>query len=112
MIPGYGHAVLRAVDPRYLHLKNFAKKFIKNDPLINLTWTIFKVVPPILKAGGKVKNPYPNVDAHSGVILYHYGLTEYNYYTVLFAVSRAIGAAGSLIWSRGFGNSTFFNTEG
>ena len=105
VIPGYGHAVLRAVDPRFLHLKLFAEKFIKNDPLINLTSTVFKVVPPILKAQGKVKNPFPNVDAHSGVILYHYGIQEFNYYTVVFAVSRAIGAASSLIWSRAYGNS-------
>ena len=103
MIPGYGHAVLRNTDPRYMHLKAFADRHIKNDPLIDLTATVFRVVPPLLKELGKVKNPYPNVDAHSGVILYHYGLTEFDYYTVIFAVSRALGAVSSLVWSRALG---------
>lgn len=40
---------------------------------------------------GKVKNPYPNVDCHSGVLLQHFNLRESNFYTVLFGVSRAIG---------------------
>jgi len=48
-------------------------------------------VPPILTELGKVKNPWPNVDAHSGVLLQYYGLKEMNYYTVLFGVSRALG---------------------
>ncbi len=39
----------------------------------------------------QVKNPWPNVDAHSGVLLQYYGMTESNFYTVLFGVSRAIG---------------------
>jgi len=36
VIPGYGHAVLRKTDPRYVHLKAFADKYIKNDDLVNL----------------------------------------------------------------------------
>eukprot|EP00331_Platyophrya_macrostoma_P009902 CAMPEP_0176424572 /NCGR_PEP_ID=MMETSP0127-20121128/10906_1 /TAXON_ID=938130 /ORGANISM="Platyophrya macrostoma, Strain WH" /LENGTH=454 /DNA_ID=CAMNT_0017805633 /DNA_START=33 /DNA_END=1397 /DNA_ORIENTATION=+ len=103
VIPGYGHAVLRDTDPRFMHLRQFAQRYIKDDPLVDLTGTVFKVVPPILKELGKVKNPYPNVDAHSGVILYHYGLREFDYYTVIFAVSRALGAASSLVWSRALG---------
>ncbi len=39
----------------------------------------------------QVKNPWPNVDAHSGVILQYYNIKEENFYTVLFGVSRAIG---------------------
>ena len=49
------------------------------------------IVPPILTETGKVKNPWPNVDAHSGVLLQYYGMKEMNYYTVLFGVSRALG---------------------
>lgn len=95
---------MRDTDPRYTHLKQFAKRYIKDDPLVDLTATIFNIVPGILKELGKVKNPYPNVDAHSGVILYHYGLREFDYYTVIFAVSRALGACSSLVWSRALGN--------
>ena len=62
--------------------------------------TIYEVVPGILEATGKVKNPWPNVDAHSGQLLMHYGLVEYDFYTVLFGVSRAIGTLTNLIWDR------------
>jgi citrate synthase len=39
----------------------------------------------------QVKNPWPNVDAHSGVLLQYYGIKEARFYTVLFGVSRALG---------------------
>ena len=52
---------------------------------------------------GKTKNPWPNVDAHSGVLLRHYGLTEENFYTVLFGVSRGLGVLSQLVWSRALG---------
>jgi citrate synthase len=43
------------------------------------------------------------VDAHSGVLLQHYGLVEDNYYTVLFGASRALGVLPSLMWDRALG---------
>jgi len=52
---------------------------------------------------GKAKNPWPNVDAHSGVLLQYYGMKEMNYYTVLFGISRALGVCSSLVWSRALG---------
>ncbi|HPQ22012.1 MAG TPA: citrate (Si)-synthase [Saprospiraceae bacterium] len=103
VIPGYGHAVLRQPDPRYMAQREFAKEYIKNDDIVNIVWTLFDVVPDILAATGKVKNPWPNVDAHSGSILVHYGFKEYNYYTVLFGVSRALGVLASNCWSRALG---------
>jgi citrate synthase len=74
-----------------------------DDALVNTVWNIYEVVPPILQSLGKIKNPWPNVDAHSGALLVHYGLVEYEYYTVLFAVSRAMGVMASLIWDRALG---------
>jgi citrate synthase len=103
VIPGYGHAVLRHTDPRYIHLREFAGRHIKNDPLVELCRNCFQVIPGVLKELGKVKNPWPNVDAHSGVLLYHYGMKEFDYYTVVFAVSRALGCMTNLVWSRAFG---------
>lgn len=100
VVPGYGHAVLRKTDPRFTAQMEFAKKHIPNDPLVQLVWNIYEVVPPILQSLGKVKNPWPNVDAHSGSLLVHYGLVEYEFYTVLFGVSRALGVLASLIWDR------------
>ncbi|MFV0483559.1 MAG: citrate (Si)-synthase [Bacteroidales bacterium] len=103
VIPGYGHAVLRVTDPRYTAQKNFADKFIKNDPIVDIVNKLYEVVPPILEKTGKVSNPWPNVDAYSGALLNHYGIKEHNFYTVLFGVSRSLGVLTSLINDRMFG---------
>ncbi len=103
VVPGYGHAVLRQPDPRFIAQKRFAEENIKDDPTVQIVWDLFELVPEILGALGKVKNPWPNVDAHSGALLVHYGLTEYNYYTVLFGVSRALGVCAGLCWDRALG---------
>ncbi len=103
VIPGYGHAVLRQPDPRFIAQKRFAQENIHDSEVINVVWKCFEVIPPILKGLGKVKNPWPNVDAHSGAILVHYGLTEYSFYTVLFGVSRSLGVLSALCWSRAMG---------
>ena len=100
VVPGYGHAVLRKTDPRFEAQMAFGKKHMPDDPLVNTIWDIYETVPPILQSLGKIKNPWPNVDAHSGALLVHYGLVEYEYYTVLFAVSRALGVLANLCWSR------------
>lgn len=100
VVPGYGHAVLRKTDPRFTAQMEFGKKHMPDDPLVQMVWNIYEAVPPILKSLGKVKNPWPNVDAHSGALLVHYGLKEYEFYTVLFGVSRALGVLASLIWDR------------
>jgi citrate synthase len=103
VVPGYGHAVLRKTDPRYTCQREFALKHLPDDVLFKLVSNIYKVVPPILTELGKVKNPWPNVDAHSGVLLQYYGLKEMNYYTVLFGVSRALGVLAGLVWDRALG---------
>jgi citrate synthase len=103
VVPGYGHAVLRKTDPRFTAQAEFAKKHMANDPLVNTVWRIFETVPPILQSLGKIKNPWPNVDAHSGALLVHYGMKEYEYYTVLFGVSRALGVLAAQVWSRALG---------
>jgi len=103
IIPGYGHAVLRQPDPRFIAQMEFAKQYIKDDPIVNVVWKIYELVPPILESTGKVKNPWPNVDAHSGALLVHYGMREYDFYTVLFGVSRALGVMAATCWSRALG---------
>lgn len=100
VVPGFGHAVLRKTDPRYIAQREFAQKHMPDDELFIIVDRIFEVVPGILESTGKVKNPWPNVDAHSGQLLMHYGLTEYDFYTVLFGVSRALGVLTNLIWDR------------
>jgi citrate synthase len=103
VVPGYGHAVLRKTDPRFTAQAEFAKKHMKDDKLVNTVWRVFETVPPILQSLGKIKNPWPNVDAHSGALLLHYGMKEYDYYTVLFGVSRALGVLAAQVWSRALG---------
>jgi citrate synthase len=103
VVPGYGHAVLRKTDPRFTAQMEFGKKHMPNDPLVQTVWNIYEAVPPILGSKAKIKNPWPNVDAHSGALLVHYGMVEYEFYTVLFGVSRALGVLASLCWDRAFG---------
>lgn len=103
VVPGYGHAVLRKTDPRFTAQMEFGKKHMPDDPLVQTVWNIYETVPPILQSLGKIKNPWPNVDAHSGALLVHYGLVEYEFYTVLFGVSRALGVLSSLCWDRALG---------
>ncbi len=100
VVPGYGHAVLRKTDPRFTAQMEFAKKHLPDDELVQIVWRVYETVPGILGEMGKIKNPWPNVDAHSGALLLHYGLQEYEFYTVLFGVSRALGVLASLCWDR------------
>lgn len=100
VVPGFGHAVLRITDPRYSIQREFALNHMAEDPIFKYVDMLYKVVPPILKEQGKAKNPWPNVDAHSGIIQWHYGLREYDFYTVLFGIGRAIGICANIIWDR------------
>ena len=100
VIPGYGHAVLRKTDPRYMAQREFALEYMPDDENFKIVGMIYDVAPDVLRATGKVKNPWPNVDAHSGILLIHYGLVESDFYTVMFGVSRAIGVLTSLVWDR------------
>jgi citrate synthase len=103
VVPGYGHAVLRKTDPRFTAQMEFAKAHMPTDELVNIVWDVYDIAPRVLGGIKKIKNPWPNVDAHSGALLVHYGMVEYDFYTVLFGVSRALGVLASLIWDRALG---------
>jgi citrate synthase len=103
VVPGFGHAVLRKTDPRYTCQREFALKHLPNDPMFKLVSQLYTIVPKVLTEHGKTKNPFPNVDAHSGVLLQHFGFKEEEFYTVLFGVSRALGVMSGLIWDRALG---------
>jgi len=103
VIPGFGHAVLRKTDPRYMSQREFCLKHLPDYPLFKLISMIYKCAPPILMEQGKAKNPWPNVDAQSGVIQWYYGLTEWDFYTVLFGVGRALGVLTNITWDRALG---------
>jgi citrate synthase len=103
VIPGYGHAVLRVPDPRYTAQLDFAKKRFPDDDLVRLADMVFDVVPIVLKEQGKAKNPAPNVDAISGTLQYYYGVRDFDFYTVLFGVGRALGVTANYVWARALG---------
>ncbi len=114
VVPGYGHAVLRVTDPRFTGFNEFGREHMPDDPVFQTVDRVFKIVPVVLKEyseervkAGKnpIANPWPNVDAGSGALLNHYGLTEFSYYTVLFSVSRAMGMLSQLIWNRAVGTA-------
>jgi len=103
VVPGFGHAVLRKTDPRYTAQREFCLKHLPDNEIFKFVALLYDVVPPILKAQGKAKNPWPNVDAQSGVIQWHYGVEEYDFYTVLFGVGRALGVVSNIVWDRALG---------
>jgi len=103
VVPGFGHAVLRKTDPRYAAQRDFCLKHLPDDPIFKYVDLLYKVVPPILVEQGKAKNPWPNVDAQSGVIQWYYGLREYEFYTVLFGIGRALGVCSNIVWDRALG---------
>ncbi len=103
LIPGYGHAVLRTTDPRFSVQYDFAKKYLPDDELFKLVSLVYDVLPGVLTRFGKVKNPWPNVDAINGALQYHYGVTQFDFYTVLFGVSRILGLTSHAVWSRALG---------
>jgi len=103
VIPGYGHAVLRVVDPRFTAFHNYGKEHCMHDDVFKTVDRVFNVVPKVLGQIEKISNPWPNVDAGSGSLLYHYGLKEFSYYTVLFSVSRAMGIAAQTVIARAYG---------
>lgn len=58
VVPGYGHAVLRKTDPRYMAQREFALRHLPEDPLFKLVAQIYKIVPNILLEAGKAKSEY------------------------------------------------------
>ncbi|MEN3026931.1 MAG: citrate (Si)-synthase [Chlorobiota bacterium] len=100
VIPGYGHAVLRVIDPRFTLFQQFAERYRLQHELIALVNQLFRIVPQVLQRHGKAKNPWPNVDAISGSLLYIYGLREFEFYTVMFGVSRALGICAQILVHR------------
>jgi citrate synthase len=103
VIPGYGHAVLRVPDPRFTAQMKFARQHFPDDTLVQIAVMVFEIVPQVLKEQGKAKNPAPNVDAISGALQYYYGVRQFDFYTVLFGVGRALGVTANLVWARALG---------
>ena len=100
LIFGFGHAVLRAEDPRAAVQYALGEQICPNDPLFITAKVMRERAVKVLKENPKVANPYPNVDAVSGTLLQAVGLEDSDYYTVLFGLSRCTGIAAQIIDER------------
>ena len=100
LIFGFGHAVLRAEDPRATIQYGLGQEICGDDPLFKTALALREVAVKVLKENPKVSNPYPNVDAVSGTLLNATGLTDSDYYTVLFGLARCSGIAAQIVDER------------
>lgn len=100
LIFGFGHAVLRVEDPRATIFYDVAKKNYSQDPLVKIAAHLREVGPKVLGENPKISNPYPNVDAISGVVLTAAGFGYSEYIAVLFGMSRVVGIARQILYER------------
>ncbi len=100
IIFGFGHAVLRVEDPRARALRKVGDALCPNDVNFRMVKLLAEIGPEVLKTNPKISNPYPNVDSASGSLLMHCGLTDPEYYTVLFGLSRCVGIAAQIVYER------------
>lgn len=103
VIPGYGHGVLRVIDPRFVVQLEFGQERFPDFELLKLVEMVLDVVPTVLKEQGKAKSPAPNMDAVSGALQYYYGMRESEFCPLLFGVSRALGVTANYVWARALG---------
>ncbi|MEC8277929.1 MAG: citrate/2-methylcitrate synthase, partial [Myxococcota bacterium] len=100
LVFGFGHAVLRAEDPRATIQYELGQKICGDDELFKTAFALREVAVKVLSEEEKISNPYPNVDAVSGTLLNASGLTDSDFYTVLFGLSRCSGIAAQIVDER------------
>jgi citrate synthase len=91
---------MKGIDPRYECLRKFCKQKLPEDPYFRLLSKLGGIVPRAMMAQGKVRNPWPNVDAIIGVVFNHFGLRDERFFPVVLGVARSIGALSQLVWDR------------
>lgn len=100
LVFGYGHAVLRVEDPRATVFYEKAMAQYPKDPLVKMACLLRAVAPKVLGENPKISDPYPNVDAISGILLMAAGFPYPEYFTVLFGLSRVVGIAIQIVYER------------
>ena len=100
LVYGFGHAVLRVEDPRARALRKVGEELCPNDTNFRMVKLLSEVGPSVLQQKTKMSDPYPNVDSASGSLLMACGLTDPDYYTVLFGLSRVVGIAAQIVYER------------
>ena len=97
---GFGHAVLRAEDPRATVQFALGEKLCPDDKYFKTIRTLREVAPRVLSENPKISNPNANVDIASGTLLNHVGLTKPEYYTTFFGWARVAGIGAQIIDER------------
>lgn len=100
LIFGFGHAVLRAEDPRAAIQYDLGQEICPDDEIFKTAVAMRDRAVKVLKENPRIANPYPNVDAVSGSLLQAIGLKNSDYYTVLFGLSRCSGIAAQILDER------------
>lgn len=100
LIFGFGHAVLRVEDPRATLLYEVADHYYPDHPLVKMARLLRKTGTKVLSENPKISNPYPNVDAISGILLYASGFAYPEYFTLLFGMARVVGISRQIVYER------------
>lgn len=97
---GFGHAVLRAEDPRATYQFTLGEEICPEDENFKIIRTLREVAPRVLSENEKISNPNANVDIASGTLLHHVGLTNPEYYTTFFGWARVAGIGAQIVDER------------
>ena len=97
---GFGHAVLRAEDPRATYQFALGEEICPDDENFKIIRTLRDVAPRVLSENEKISNPNANVDIASGTLLHHVGLTDPEYYTTFFGWARVAGIGAQIVDER------------
>jgi citrate synthase len=100
LVFGFGHAVLRVEDPRATVLYDIADRQYPDHPLVKIARLLRTEGPKVLGENPKISDPYPNVDAISGILLSAAGFPYPEYFTVLFGLSRVVGITIQIVYER------------
>ena len=97
---GFGHAVLRAEDPRATVQFALGERLCPDDENFKIIRTLREVAPRVLGENKKISNPNANVDIASGALLHHIGFRDPTYYTTFFGWARVSGIGAQIIDER------------
>ena len=97
---GFGHAVLRAEDPRATVQFALGEELCPDDENFKIIRTLREVAPRVLAENEKISNPNANVDIASGALLHHVGFKDPTYYTTFFGWARVAGIGAQIVDER------------
>lgn len=97
---GFGHAVLRAEDPRATVQFALGEEICPDDEYFRIIRILREIAPMVLSENPKISNPNANVDIASGTLLNFVGLQDPEYYTTFFGWARVAGIGAQIVDER------------